>query len=157
MAISYISLEEFSEICGVRPTTIKKRYLEIPGVIRTGNTYQVIEGTRYPVDKRTIRAKNREEKAYVLLKTISEERYISNADLGLYQDQFNELLTDLFNANLIRRNSLGNENGANSYDITLGGSALLRREKESAIEQIVLLTAKAGGTFLGSVCSAANN
>lgn len=141
----------------VRIQTIKKRYKEIPGITKTGNTYLVLEGTRYPVDKRTIRIKTREDKAYCLLMAISEERFISSENLGLYEEQFHELLTDLHNAALIRKNDLCNEYGANQYDITPDGSALLRNKKDEAIRQMSNTLAKAGGTFLGSAYAAANN
>ena len=158
MAIRFISIEEFSEICGEKVNTIKKRYKEIPGIVKTGNTYQVQEGTRYPVDKRRIRIRTggREAKAYYLLRTISEEKYIASDNLGLYQEQFDRLLTELFISELIQNNELGNEFGANSYDITPKGSAVLLQKKEQAIKQIVELVADAGGTFFGAAYAAAN-
>lgn len=64
MAISFISIETLADKYEKKVSTIKKRYKEIPGIVKTGNTYQVQEGTRYPADKRKNRVKtgSREEK-----------------------------------------------------------------------------------------------
>ena len=157
MPISYITLDEFSKKCGIKSQTIKKRYEEIPGIQKSGNTYLVLEGTRYPVDKRKVKPKTREEKVYYLLNAISEERYISSDILGLYDEQFNELLVELQKLKLISKNSLCNEHGANQYDITSDGIALLHNKKDEAIRRIINTMAEAGGTFLGSAYATANN
>lgn len=156
MPISYITLDEFSRISGVKEETVKRKYKEIPGITKSGNTYLVLEGTRYPVDRRTIRPKTREEKVYYLLKAISEERFISSDNLGLYDEQFSELITALLRANLIKNNCLCNDYGANQYDITPDGSDLLRNKKVEATRLICSTLADLAGTFVGSAYAAAS-
>ena len=46
--IEYIEFKEFVNMTGVKEATIKRRYKQIPGVIKTEKGFRVISGTRYP-------------------------------------------------------------------------------------------------------------
>ena len=43
--VRYISMEEFAKNAGVKEETVKKRFQEIPGITKEGNTYTIISGT----------------------------------------------------------------------------------------------------------------
>ncbi len=59
----YISLEEFSNICGKSQSTIKKRIHTIPRIEENNGTYLVLRGTRYPVNLRRFKANDFEKNA----------------------------------------------------------------------------------------------
>lgn len=145
--VRYISMEEFAKKVGVKEETVKKRYQEIPGITKEGNTFTVLSGTRYPCDKRRIKPKNSSDRRYLLLRTISDYRYISHEHLMFEEKQFNDMLTEFLRAGLIKKNGLCNSYGANAYDCTAKGDEILMQKKEEAIKQIVLLTSEALGVF----------
>ena len=76
--VRYISMEKFAKKVGVKEETVKKRYQEIPGITKEGNTFSILSGTRYPCDKRRIKPKDSGDRRYLLLRTISDYRYISH-------------------------------------------------------------------------------
>ena len=152
MDAGYISLEEFAEKSGVSVSTVKERYKEIPGIRRTGKTYTVLSGTRYPCDKRKVKVSNSSDRRYLLLKTISEYRYISHRDLQLEEKQFRDMLEAFLRAGLICPNGLCNTYGANAYDCTEKGDAILRKKKTEAIREVTLILSEAAGTFVGAYC-----
>lgn len=145
--LHHISLEEFAKKSAVAEATIKKRYKEIPGVTKNGSIYTVLSGTRYPCDKRRIKPKNSNDRRYLLLRTISEYRYISHEHLMLEKKQFDDMLKELLQARLIKKNDLCNSFGANAFDCTAKGDAVLKQHKKEAIREIALLVAEALGTF----------
>ena len=151
--VDYISLEEFACIAGVSESTIKRNRENIPGVVYSKRKYKVLSGTRYPCDIHRYKIKDSADRRYVLLKMISEYRYITNLDLQLYHEQFVEMLRELLSAGLIKENSLPNHYGANAYDCTEKGDKLLHLKKVESTKQITDLVASAAGTFVGKVIS----
>ena len=148
-----ISINEFSIISGVKESTIKRNKNKIPGLSYAEGEYQIIDGTRYPCDIHRYKIKDSADKRYLLLKTISEYKYISHLDLGLYQPQFIEMLKELLDAGLIRPNNMDNHYGANYYDCTREGDALIRQTKKEAVTRIAELVATTAGRFIGTVIS----
>ena len=149
--VRYISMEEFAKNAGVKEETVKKRYQEIPGITKEGNTYTIISGTRYPCDKRRIKPKDSGDRRYWLLRTISDYRYISHEHLMLEEKQFNDMLAEFLQAGLIKKNDLCNSFGANAYDCTAKGDAVLKKQKKEAIHDLTILCAEALGTFAGAM------
>ena len=147
----YISMEEFANKVGIKESTIKKRYRDIPGITKEGNTFTILSGTRYPCDKRRIKPKDSGDRRYLLLRTISDYRYISHEHLMLEEKQFNDMLVEFLQAGLIKKNGLCNPLGANAYDCTAKGDALLKKQKNDVIHYLTLLSAEALGTFTGAV------
>ncbi len=153
MEEQYIPFDEFVSIAGVREKTIKKRKKDIPGLIYENNQFTVLSGTRYPCDLHRYKMNNSADRRYILLKTISEYKYISHVHLRLYYEQFVDLLRELLDAGLIKENYLSNHFGANAYDCTEKGDRVLKQKKSEAVKSISDMIASATGHFVGSVVS----
>ena len=149
--VRYISMEEFAKKVGVKEETVKKRYQEIPGITKEGNTFIILSGTRYPCDKRRIKPKDSGDRRYLLLRTISDYRYISHEHLMLEEKQFDDILAEFLQARLIKKNGLCNSFGANAYDCTAKGDDLLKKQKKEVIHELTILCAEALGTFTGAM------
>ena len=146
----YISMEEFAKKSGIKESTIKKRYKDIPGIAKEGSSFTILSGTRYPCDKRRIKPKDSGDRRYLLLRTISDYRYISHEHLMLEEKQFIDMLEEFLQAGLIKKNGLCNSFGANAFDCTVKGDALLKKQKKDVIHYLTLLGAEALGTFAGA-------
>lgn len=153
MMDKYISLEEFAYIAGVKESTVKRNRKDIPGVIYEKRKYKVLSGTRYPCDIHRYKITDSADRRYILLKMISEYKYVTHIDIQLYHEQFVEMLRELLSAGLIKANNLHNHFGANAYDCIEKGDALLRTKKVEALKQIAELVAATAGTFVGKVVS----
>ncbi len=132
-----ISIEEFLNIAGVKEKTIIKNKDKIPGLTYVDGKFDIIKGTRYPCDLHRYKMRNSEEKRYVLLKTISEYKYICAQDLRVYEEQFEAFLEEFLAADLIQKNHLGNDFGANGYDCTGKGDEVIMQRKSIAIRKIL--------------------
>ncbi len=148
-----VSIEEFIKIANVKKETIKKNRNKIPGLTYENGEFDIVKGTRYPGDYHRYKLKNSADRRYLLLKAISEYKYIDHIPLQVYPEQFKELLKELLDAKLIKENHLYNNFGANAYDCTRKGDALLRKEKNRAVRELAEMVAKAAGCFIGSVIS----
>ena len=148
-----ISIEEFVNIAGVKEATIRKKKNSIPGLKCENGKFTILSGTRYPCDVHRYKLNNSADRRYILLKMISEYKYISHIALRLYHEQFVDLLRELLEADLIKENHLSNHFGANAYDCTEKGDLLLREKKNEAISQITNLVASATGKFIGEIIS----
>ena len=146
-----ITIDDFVIISGVKESTIRKNKNKIPGLSYDKGIYNIIDGTRYPCDLHRYKIRNSSDRRYLLLKAISEYKYISHLDLGVYHPQFVEMIRELLDAGLIRPNNMANRYGANFYDCTHEGDELLRQQKNSAINEISSLVATAAGKFVGNV------
>ena len=153
MEKQYIPFDEFVNIAGVKERTIKKRRGDIPGLTYENNQFLVLRGTRYPCDLHRYKINDSADRRYVLLKTISEYKYISHTDLHVYQEQFIDLLRELLEADLIKENHLSNHFGANAYDCTEKGDLALKQKKSESAKVIADMIASATGHFVGSVIS----
>ena len=149
----YIPFEEFVKNSGVKESTIKRRYKEIPGIEKTDDGFRVLSGTRYPCSLKRFKLKNSNEKRYALLQKISEYKYVTHKDLRVEYLQFMDMLRDFLSAGLIQPNNLCNEYGANAYDCTMLGDELLQGRKETNIKRMANLIAEASGIFTGAVIS----
>ena len=149
--VRYISMEEFAKKVGVKEETVKKRYQEIPGITKEGSSFTILSGTRYPCDKRRIKPKDSGDRRYLLLRTISDYRYISHEHLMLEEKQFDDMLAEFLQARLIKKNGLCNSFGANAYDCTAKGDDLLKKQKKEVIHELTILCAEALGTFTGAM------
>lgn len=147
-----ISIEEFLEIAGVKLETVIRHKDEIPGLLYCDGYFRIIEGTRYPCFYKN-KMETFADRRYLLLRAISENKYIDNRKLKVYPAQFNGMLKDLLDADLIRENHMANHYGANAYDSTPKGDELLRLTKRKAINEIAALVAEFGGRFTGAVLS----
>ena len=151
--VKYITFDEFINNSGVKGSTIRRKYKDIPGITKTDKGFVVTSGTRYPCDLHRYRLRDSGEKRYVLLKTISQYKYVTHKDLKLEYQQFLDMLRDLLSAGLIQRNNLCNDYGANAYDCTALGDELLQKTDKSAKAELITLIAGAAGTFTGAVIS----
>lgn len=152
----YISIEEFIRIAGVKEVTIKRNRDKIPGLSYENGEYLIIEGTRYPFNIGRNKMKDSNDRRYLLLKAISENKYIDHNTLGIYNQQFEQFLRDLLDANLIRNNGMQNHYGANSYDCTEIGDRILLNKKTAKTE-IAKAIAEVAGTFVGTALGSAAN
>ncbi|MCR5668351.1 MAG: hypothetical protein K6G05_04785 [Lachnospiraceae bacterium] len=116
-----VTIEEFLNIANVHKNTVIKRAKEIPGLTYSKGSFDILKGTRYPGDYHRYKLKNSEIRRYVLLKAISEYKYIDHTKLKLYKEQFDNMLKELLDAELIVENGLYNRYGANAYDCTSKG------------------------------------
>ena len=118
---NYISFDEFVENSGFKKKTVINRIKknEIPGITIREDKYFVLSGTRYPCDIHRYKLKDSSKRRYVLLKSISEYKYISHRELKIEENQFVEMIKDLLCEGLIRENNLSNkyggENGIQFY------------------------------------------
>ena len=151
--IEYIDFSEFVNISGMKETTIKRNYKQIPGITKAGKDFIVISGTRYPYNLRRTKVDDFGSKMYTLLKAISTYKYISHKELRLEHRQFEKMLEDLLSANLIENNNLSNIYGANAYDCTIKGFEVLKQKEKRAKEEIVNMISSVSGMFTGAVLS----
>lgn len=148
-----IDIDEFVIITNKKEKTIRNNRHKIPGLKYDKGVYIIEKGTRYPCDLHRYKIKDSADRRYVLLKTISEYKYICNKDLKLYQEQFVSLLGELLEAGLISENNMPNHYGANAYDCTPKGDQLLKETKNKAKKEISNIVASAAGIFVGAVIS----
>lgn len=152
MSTPTVTIDDFIKIARVKESTIKRNKNRIPGLTYYKGKYNIIEGTRYPCPSlHKYKIKDSADKRYVLLKTISEYRYISHLDLGLYHPQFVKMLKELLDAGLIKPNNMANHYGANFYDCTRKGDLVIKKEKIKAVTEITNLVASSAGSFVGAV------
>ena len=150
-----ITIEEFVIIAGVKQSTIKKNAKRIPGLNYINGEFHIIDGTRYPGNYKKYKLTNSEKRRYVLLKAISEYKYIDHLSLQVYREQFRDLLQELLDAGLIRENGMPNHYGANAYDCTRKGDEIIKRKQNEAIKEISELVSTSAGHFAGAVISEA--
>lgn len=132
----YISLEDFSKICGISIKQIKKRYQEIPGIIYIDNSFKVLIGTKYPYSMRGIKKQSldKNNRKYNILKAVSQSKYIDGKMLGLYDYQFSEYVIELCLEGLIKYNeACPNKYAANSFELTSEGELFLNKIKQNKI------------------------
>lgn len=151
--IQYIEFEDFVRNSGVKESTIKRRYKQIPGITKTKKGFRVISGTRYPYNIGNTKLDSSEARRYVLLKAISKYQYISHKELRIEPPQFKVMLRDLLSAGLIQANNLSNTYGANAYDCTQLGDEFINRTDKAAKNELINTIATAAGTFTGAVLS----
>ncbi len=148
----YISFDEFVANSGYKRDTVIKRCKknEIPGITQKGDEYLVLSGTRYPYNIRRNKLNNSAKRRYILLKAISEFKYISHLELKMEKRQFSNMINELLEYGFIRKNNLSNKYGTNPYDCTIEGESFLdncNTKKELAC---------IAGTFVGATISAMN-
>lgn len=148
----YMTIEEFSEMVQKKPSTIKARWKDIPGVKKVNGSFVVMNGTRYPV-KNNFKARNSEERRYHLLRAIYENKYIDATTLGIYQNSFKLLLKDLIDGGYICENGSLNQYGANYYDCTQKGESYFKNYNKKKSKELVAIASEAAGTFVGSIIS----
>ena len=148
-----ITIEEFVIIAGVKQSTIKKNAKRIPGLNYINGEFHIIDGPRYPGNYKKYKLTNSEKRRYVLLKAISEYKYIDHLSLQVYREQFRDLLQELLDAGLIRENGMPNHYGANAYDCTRKGDEIIKRKQNEAIKEISELVSNSAGHFAGAVIS----
>lgn len=151
--IDYIDFDVFVRNSGVKESTVKKNYKRIPGISKSGEEFYVISGTRYPYNIRNAKLNDYAGKLYVLLKAISEYKYISHQELRIESKQFEAMLRELLSAGLIQNNHLSNNYGANAYDCTLLGAEQIKRTDKALKNDIINMIASAAGTFTGAILS----
>lgn len=150
----YIELSQFAKKVKRSESTIKRRCAEMPIIKKENNKFLVLKGTRYPLKIRSYKQITDDfDRRRILLKAISEEKYIDCDMLGVYQEIFENYLRDLLNANLIYKNSLPNFYGANAYNCTDKGATIAKLRKEQARIEISHEIASVAGTFIGTVIS----
>lgn len=150
----YIEFDDFVSYTGLRKSTVERNYKKIPGIEKKNDKYTVLSGTRYWFsDLHRYKIDDSYQKRYVLLKAISKFRYISHKELRIEKPQFDKMLRDLLSAGLIEQNNLSNSYGANAYDVTDKGAALMHKSDKTAKVELVNIIAEAAGRFTGAVIS----
>ena len=151
--IIYIEFDEFVNNSGFKESTIKRNYKRIPGLQKTKNGYRVVSGTRYPYNLGNTKIEDSASKRYVLLKAISNYKYISHKELRVEHHQFETMLRELLSSGLIQRNNLSNTYGANAYDCTPLGDELISHKDKKAKQELFKTIAETAGTFTGAIVS----
>ena len=151
--IIYIEFDEFVNNSGFKESTIKRNYKQIPGLQKTKNGFRVLSGTRYPYNLGNTKIEDSASKRYVLLKAISNYKYISHKELRIEYSQFETMLKELISAGLIQRNNLSNTYGANAYDCTPLGDELISHKDKKSRRELLKIIADVAGTFTGAVVS----
>lgn len=146
---SYISMDNFANICGRKVSTIQKRYKDIPGIVKDGSRYMVLQGTRYPFSYKRYKLDSSSDRRYVLLKAISKYEYISYKELKLSPSQFEKMLLDFEQAGLVQKNDHDNRFGANGYDCTAKGDDLLAQIEKKGWREKAEFAAKIFAEILG--------
>lgn len=153
MKQNYIELDEFLRICNIKKPTFLRRYKDIPGVEEKDGSFKILEGTRFPYNMRGNKLQTTDEKRYVLLKAINENKYIDNVMLKVFQKEFENLIKDLCSIGFIETNGMDNTYGANAYRTTSTGGKSLKESRRETIKFITLLLSEASGKFVGEVLS----
>ena len=148
-----VSIEDFLQIANVNRSTVKRNKKKIPGLIYENGKFDIVKGTRYPIDIHRHKIENSADRRYLLLLAISQYKYIDHLKLGVYQEQFEDLLKELLDGELIKPNHLYNEYGANAYDCTSKGDEIIKLRKGEAIKQITKVVTTGAGHFVGAVLS----
>lgn len=151
--LNLIPIDQFAEISHVTVNTVKRNYRKIPGITKENGQFRILSGTRYPYPIGKCKIDSSAEKRYILLKAISEYRYVDCYALRIEQPQFINMLRDLIKAGLIEQNNLSNHYGANAYDCTELGAQIAERNKKQAIREMANLVAEVAGHFAGGVIS----
>ena len=113
----YLSDAEFvKKNHGVTLSMVQKGWSKIPGAKAINGEIMIWPGSRYPFNMRGHKLDTAADRIYVLLKAISQFRYISHKELYLYESQFNDILQELFQKGYIELNHLGSNDGANQND-----------------------------------------
>lgn len=147
-----MNIEKLAENGNVSTKQVLRRWREIGGVTKKGGDLYIPDGTRYPIRKPQ-KIDTHEEKMYVLLKAIDNERYINEDMLNTSKDSFDTMLRELLDLKWIRYNGSSNEFGANKYDSTLLGSRIAREKRSAALKEIINSISGALGHFVGGVIS----
>ena len=84
----YISISDFKNLCEISEKTIIRNIHSIPGFIETNDGYKFLKGTRYPYNLRNTKLTDSAKKRYVLLKAISQYRYIDHRMLRIDENDF---------------------------------------------------------------------
>jgi hypothetical protein len=133
-----MTANELAQKYGIAELTVKRNWKQIPGGANVNDEISFWPGSRYPFNIGLHKLETYADKNFVLLKAISQYRYISHRELGLEKAQFGAMLDNFLVAGYIAPNNLGNSDGANAYDITKDGSDFLdnliqkKREKRAA-------------------------
>lgn len=151
--IIYIEFDEFVNNSGFKESTIKRNYKQIPGLQKTKNGFRVLSGTRYPYNLGNTKIEDSASKRYVLLKAISNYKYISHKELRVEYHQFETMLREFLSAGLIQKNNLSNTYGANAYDCTPLGDEMILRNNKRAKQELLKLISENAGTFVGAIIS----
>lgn len=153
---TYIELSEFAEMVKKKPETILKRKNDIPVIKKFGTEWYALTGTRYPCKVKSFKIKCGLDRRYVLLKAIDDYKYVNSKMLGIFPNEFNMMIRDFLNVELIEENYNGNTYGANAYTTTCKGEKIIKKSKTTAtkiIKSILKECATLAGCFVGEVVS----
>ena len=153
----YITIQDFANKCDLKENTIIKNIRKIPGAEPIVDGYRFLSGTRYPYNMRSTKLTDSSKRRYILLKAISESRYIDHSMLKMEEHDFIQLLQQLITAGWIEENNGCNCFGANKYNATLlGEEMLLKHKREKSLHAAEMLGAGVGA-FYGVVHSITSN
>lgn len=152
-----VSIDDFLQIAGVKISTVKKKKDEIPGLSYANGKFDIIKGTRYPFYLHGRKIKDSADRRYLLLLAISQYKYVDHLKLKVYPEQFEALLKELLDGELIKLNHLYNHYGANAYDCTSKGDEILKMKEKDAINYITGIVSSGAGHFVGAVLSEVYN
>jgi hypothetical protein len=133
---NYLKIEEFAKMYGVKSETVIRRRNDIPGIEKIDNEWYALEGTRYPLKIKAFKIVSDYDRYYVLLRAIDEHKYISCEMLGIYQNEFDYMITCLLRLKYIYQNDSANSYGANRYTCTYDGTKVLKLEKRKVVKII---------------------
>lgn len=138
----YITLETFLDQCGLKEQTIYKNRNKIKGLEYSNGEYKIPEGTRYPFNIGHNKLKNSYNKRYLILKAIGENRYIDSKMLHMSDNDFEEMVKQLFKSKLICRTHTKNKYGVNMYILEDAAEKLLKEKREYALKILEDVTTK---------------
>lgn len=127
-----MTADDLSRYSSISKTTVIRNRAKIPGYQQNvSDDYLFDPGTRYPFWIGFHSLETTADRRYVLLKAISQYRYISYVELNLHQEQFFTMLEEYAQSGLIAQNvfgkHFGKSFGANGYDCTSAGDFFLEK------------------------------
>ncbi len=141
----FMTLEQFAENYGVKISTVKSNIERIPGLEYVNREYRIIEGTRYFYTVRSA-VKDNSVRLCLILKALNKNQYVDAEILKCSESDFNNLLSQLEEQNLIKKNNSKNKYGTNGFNITILGTEYIQQKKWKVIKSI----AESVGTGIGA-------
>lgn len=133
-----MTIEEFSEECGIKVKSIRKRIDEIKGISHVDGVIVILEGSRYPYNLRRSRIDTRLKKMNVLLNATDHNRYIDEKTLHMSKNSFKTMVEELVRAKLLISNGSNNSFGVNMYDVSLAYSECKKRNRTIMIQNALV-------------------
>lgn len=114
-----MTLKQLADHFSVTERTIRKRLLDIKGIVISNGDITVPVGTRYPYNLRRSNIKSRDGKRRALLEATDTDKFIDHEMLKMDKISFESMLKELVEEGLLIQRNSDNSFGANMYDTSM--------------------------------------